>query len=73
MSSRTHAGRRFLFSDVSFADLWRAARYHQLGGREGIPGQLDVAHASRFAPNAQALVVEANDDAVAPSFRQRAA
>ncbi len=62
MSSRKLAGRRSLFADVSFADLWRAARYRQRGGEVRLPASLDLAHASRFAAQSQPLTADAGAD-----------
>jgi hypothetical protein len=53
MSSGKLAGRPSLFADISFSDLWRAARYRQLGGPQAAPASLDVAHAARFAAPSQ--------------------
>ncbi|HML30300.1 MAG TPA: hypothetical protein PKE16_15985 [Hyphomicrobium sp.] len=52
MSSGKSAARASLFADVSFADLWRAVRYHQ-SGHQGLPTALEVAYASRFAAPSQ--------------------
>lgn len=53
MSSSKFVGHRSLFADVSFADLWRAARYRQSGVQVALPISLEVAHASRFAAQSQ--------------------
>lgn len=52
MSSGKSVARASLFGGVSFADLWRAARYHQ-SGHQGLPTVLEVAYASRFAAPTQ--------------------
>ena len=68
MSLHTMRRRRFLFADVSFADLWRAARYRGRNGDRGLPSVLDLAHAARFAAQSQAIAAIAT-----PSVQQRRA
>ncbi len=59
MSSRSIVEKRSLFAGVSFADLWRAARYrHEGRPQQAFPGSLDVAYASRFAAQSQPLAAE---------------
>ena len=68
MSSGKVAGRQSLWSDVSFADLWRAVRYRRWGGLEGLPAPLDVAHASRFSAPSQPWAPEAGASALQRAF-----
>lgn len=60
MSAGKFQKRSSLLADVSFADVWRAARFGQLGGYEARPLALDVARASRFAAPAQPFAPEAS-------------
>jgi hypothetical protein len=59
MSSRRIVEKRSLFAGVSFADLWRAARYRHEGRPQQGPGSLDVAFASRFAAPSQPMTAGA--------------
>jgi hypothetical protein len=58
MSSPKFVGHRSLFADVSFADLWRAARYRQSGVHAALPISLEAAHASRFAAQSQPFATD---------------
>jgi hypothetical protein len=60
MSSGKFERRASLLAGVSFADVWRAARYRQLSGHEERPLSLEIAHASRFAAPAQPFASEAS-------------
>ncbi|WP_423415010.1 hypothetical protein RLW55_18295 [Hyphomicrobium sp. B1] len=60
MSSEKFERRASLLAGVSFADVWRAARYHQLGGHGEHPSSLEIAHASRFAAPGQPFASEAS-------------
>ncbi|MFT3730426.1 MAG: hypothetical protein QM780_03230 [Hyphomicrobium sp.] len=68
MSANKFAGHTSLFADVSFADLWRAARYRRHGGHQELPSVLDAAYASRFAAPSQPFGTEAEGSRTTPAI-----